>query len=163
MFNSSLQNYISKQEMCQVSNIINASSVEFQYLSLKHFICSCLIHLPPHVPPPPPPPPPHPPPHSIPPDSITPSSFLYLTGVPWSDINGLGKAPIRPLFSALPLLIPAHDICTTRNSVSVSVPVRQRIQMTGDENGVGGRVRFLAYWLVVIGVFDFGFEGRNGL
>ena len=48
-------------------------------------------------------------------------------------------------------------------SVSVSVPVRQRIQMTGDENGVGGRVRCLAYWLVVIGVFDFGFEGRNGL
>ena len=48
-------------------------------------------------------------------------------------------------------------------SVSVPVPVRQRIQMTGDENGVGGRVRFLAYWLVVIGIFDFGFEGRNGL
>ena len=36
--------------------------------------------------------------------------------------------------------------------------------MTGDENGVGGRVRFLAYRLVVIGVFfNFGFEGRNGL
>ena len=48
--------------------------------------------------------------------------------------------------------------------VSVFVPVRQGIQMTGDENGVGGRVRFLAYWLVVIGVFfNFGFEGRNGL
>ena len=49
-------------------------------------------------------------------------------------------------------------------SVSVSVSVRYRIQMTGDENGVGGRVRFLAYRLVVIGVFfNFGFEGRNGL
>ena len=51
-------------------------------------------------------------------------------------------------------------------SVSVSVSVHHRIQMTGDENGVGGRVRslILAYWLVVIGVFfKFGFEGRNGL
>ena len=36
--------------------------------------------------------------------------------------------------------------------------------MTGDENGVGGRVRFLSYRLVVTGVFfTFGFEGRNGL
>ena len=36
--------------------------------------------------------------------------------------------------------------------------------MTGDENGVSGRMRFLAYWLVVIGVFfNFGLEGRNGL
>ena len=30
-------------------------------------------------------------------------------------------------------------------------------------NGVSGRMRFLAHWLVVIGVFfNFGFEGRNG-
>ena len=51
-----------------------------------------------------------------------------------------------------------------KETVSVSVSVHQRIQMTGDENGVGGRVRFLAYLLVVIGVFfNFGFEGRNGL
>ena len=52
------------------------------------------------------------------------------------------------------------------STVSVSVSVRHRIQMTGDENGVGERVRslILAYWLVVIGVFfKFGFEGRNGL
>ena len=36
--------------------------------------------------------------------------------------------------------------------------------MTGDENGICGRVRFLVYWLVVVGVFfNFGFEGRKGL
>ena len=57
------------------------------------------------------------------------------------------------------LLLVAQSTQTT-----VSVSVRQRIQMAGDENGVGGRVRFLAYRLVVRGVFfNFGFEGRNGL
>ena len=36
--------------------------------------------------------------------------------------------------------------------------------MTGDENGVGRRVRFLAYRWVGIGVFfNFGFEGSSGL
>ena len=36
-----------------------------------------------------------------------------------------------------------------------SVSERHRIQMTGDENGVGVRVRFLAYWLVVNMIFQF--------
>ena len=48
--------------------------------------------------------------------------------------------------------------------VSVPVSIRHRIQITGDENGVGGRVRFLPYRLVVIGVFfNFGLEGSSGL
>ena len=65
--------------------------------------------------------------------------------------------------------LPSHlaAVCfgnASQDAVSVSVSVRHRIQMTGDKNGVGGRVRFLAYRLVVIGVFfNFGFEGRNGL
>ena len=53
-----------------------------------------------------------------------------------------------------------------RVSMSVSVSVHHRIQMTGDENGVGGRVHslILANWLVVIGIFfKSGFEGRKGL
>ena len=49
-------------------------------------------------------------------------------------------------------------------SVSVSFSFRHRIQMTVDENDVGGRERFLAYRLVVIGVFfNFGLEGSSGL
>ena len=48
--------------------------------------------------------------------------------------------------------------------ISVSASVRHRIQMTGDENGVGGRVRFLAYQLVMIDVFfNCGLDGSINL
>ena len=73
-----------------------------------------------------------------------------------------GKIFISPTFAGQHAV--SACLCDCCLYLSVSVPVRQRIQMTGDENGAGGRVRFLAYWLVVIGVFfNFGFEGRDGL